>query len=152
HLSSFSLRRATPRALLAAGAGLIGGLATLGTLLLLGLQAALDSPYSTPQWALLAGAAILGLALYRFSSELVRIVRGAEVANYFTGRAAGFVSSAWFLLVLAASLRGGTLTPFGLLACYAAAQWLGVATAQALLWPALRGNRPDPSAMGVGEI
>jgi O-antigen/teichoic acid export membrane protein len=145
-LSCFAIggheQKAHPRTLLLAGLTLIMLLVAAELLLGLGVSAVLSTAQQQRLIALAptAVAAVLGLCLYRYLSEIVRIGIGVATANYFSGRGSGFVSSLFFaLLTVLMVLRvNGVPDAIDLLRCYAGAQWLGVLVALVLLLPVLR--------------
>lgn len=155
-LSCFSIgdpeHKAHPRILLAAAATLIASLVIAETLLMLALWLIFPGArFSALDWVLLAGATILGLCLYRLISEVIRIAVGVNLANYFSGRGNGFVSSALFVLLVLTRFPNSAepLAAFDLLVCYAAAQWLGILTAMLLLLPALLRAPTSSESLGI---
>jgi O-antigen/teichoic acid export membrane protein len=145
HLACFALAEQTPpahpRSLLVEGGRVILTLWSAEAVLVLAALHLLPPAPVLPWTTVAAGAAaVLGMALYRYVSELLRISVSPELANYFSGRGTGFVSSLVFcMLVVLSGLRDGGLRDAGmLLFCHAVAQWIGAGIGLAFLWPALR--------------
>ena len=149
HLACFTLaeqeRRALPATLLVSGVAIILALWCVQALVGLAAVAVLPAAFLPDNLMLaIAGFAVLGLALYRYISELLRLAVSVELANYFSGRGTGFVSSAAFGLFVVAlgNSSVGLHDAWSLLLCYAASQWVGVVIGLVLLAPGLRGSAP----------
>ncbi len=150
HLACFALaeqeRPARPRTLLLEGSRIILTLwlleAVLAAIVLIVLPGAGGMPTGM---LVMSGVAVLGMALYRYLSELIRVALSAELANYFSGRGTGFVSSLVFclLVVLCGVTARGLQDAEALLTCYAAAQWIGAFVALVFLRTSLREPAPE---------
>ena len=157
HLACFALaeqqRPATARTLLIAGSGIIFLIWSAGVLLAGAAARALPTALPDGLTLAVAGIAVLGLALYRFLSELLRVAVSVELANYFSGRGTGFVSTAVFA-VLVVSLGfspAGLDDAVALLVCYAASQWIGVGLALLWLMPAVAADRTGGDSLSCAE-
>ncbi len=149
HLACFTLaeqeRRALPATLLVSGVAIILALWCVQALAGLAAVAILPAAFLPDKLTLaIAGFAVLGLALYRYISELLRLAVSVELANYFSGRGTGFVSTALFGMLVV----GFGCSPVGLddarslLLCYAVSQWAGAIIGLVLLAPVLREPKP----------
>ena len=159
HISAFGLlgerRGASVKTGLKAGLSLIILLTfTMALLLAIALaplsKFAPESAAALRPWVLPGLATMLGMSVYRFLSELLRIEVGAGLANYFSGRGNGFASSAAFSLLFAILFLCGKspATPVDLLMLMAAGQWLGVLLALVLLLPRLgAANANEPTLL-----
>jgi O-antigen/teichoic acid export membrane protein len=154
HVSAFGLigerRGASVATGLKAGTILIASLTLALALLLLMLRAFIpESALSIQNWMAPVLLGVLGMSLYRFLSELLRIGVGVGLANYFSGRGNGFISSAAFATLLAACNLSGNApkSPVDLMLLLAIGQWLGVIAALAILLPRLRGTAPQPGTV-----